>query len=67
MLTASLPGVTTKDLMSRMGHSSSTAALMYQHASQSRDQAIAEALSAAVARPGPVVDLDEARSLRRAE
>ena len=67
MLTASLPGVTTKDLMARMGHSSSRAALMYQHASQSRDQAIAEALSAAVARPVPVVDRDDARSRRRAE
>jgi integrase len=65
MLVASLPGVTTKDLMARMGHSSSQAALMYQHATQTRDRAIAEALSAQVARTADVVDLDAARDARR--
>lgn len=34
----------TRELMRRMGHSSSTAALRYQHATDSRDRAIADAL-----------------------
>ncbi len=35
-----------KELMARLGHSSTRAALMYQHASRDRDQAIADALGA---------------------
>ncbi len=44
-------GVSTQDLMARMGHASSRAALIYQHASQSQDQAIADAISAAIRKP----------------
>jgi hypothetical protein len=33
-----------KELMARLGHSSTRAALIYQHATRDRDQAIAKAL-----------------------
>lgn len=39
-LTARTPGVTTKELMARIGHASPRAALIYQHATAERDQAI---------------------------
>ncbi|NNN22658.1 MAG: tyrosine-type recombinase/integrase, partial [Acidimicrobiales bacterium] len=39
-------GASTKELMARMGHSSSAAAIRYQHASSDRDRVIAQALSA---------------------
>lgn len=42
---AATTGATTRELMRRMGHSSSRAALIYQHAAADRDQAIAAALS----------------------
>lgn len=55
-LTARMPGVTTKELMARIGHSSFRAALIYQHASEERDRAIAtfldDQIAAAVA-PDP--------------
>ena len=38
-------GATTKELMSRLGHASSDAALRYQHATADRDSAVAHALS----------------------
>ncbi|MFF4417438.1 tyrosine-type recombinase/integrase [Streptosporangium sp. NPDC001559] len=41
---AASTGASLKELMSRMGHSSTRAALIYQHASQGRDRAIAQAL-----------------------
>jgi len=41
-LTARTPGVTTKELMSRIGHSSPRAALIYQHATEERDRNIAD-------------------------
>ncbi|MEU5884426.1 tyrosine-type recombinase/integrase [Spirillospora sp. NPDC047279] len=37
-------GASLKELMARMGHSSTRAALIYQHASKERDRAIAQAL-----------------------
>ncbi len=37
-------GATLKELMARIGHSSTRAAMVYQHASSDRDQAIAKAL-----------------------
>jgi integrase len=37
-------GATLKELMARLGHSSVRAALIYQHATRDRDQAIAQAL-----------------------
>ncbi len=42
---AAATGASTKELMSRMGHASPRAALIYQHASRERDHAIAAALS----------------------
>jgi integrase len=42
---AAATGASTKELMARMGHASARAALIYQHATQDRDVAIASALS----------------------
>src|SRR5687768_1845009 len=41
-LTARKPGVTTKELMARIGHSSWKAALAYQHAAGERDREVAD-------------------------
>jgi integrase len=48
-MTARMPGITTKELMARIGHSSPRAALIYQHASEERDTAIATFLDAELA------------------
>ncbi|WP_394328208.1 tyrosine-type recombinase/integrase [Couchioplanes caeruleus] len=40
-------GATLKELMARIGHSSIRAAMIYQHASRDRDDAIAAALKRA--------------------
>jgi integrase len=45
---AAATGASLKELMARLGHSSTRAALMYQHASRDRDQAIARALGGLV-------------------
>jgi hypothetical protein len=54
---AATAGATTRELMSRMGHSSPRAALIYQHAVADRDRQVAEALStlhsASTRRPEP--------------
>jgi len=42
---AAATGASTRELMARMGHSSMRAALIYQHATNDRDAAIAAALS----------------------
>jgi integrase len=42
---ASATGASTRELMARMGHASPRAALIYQHATSDRDQAIASAVS----------------------
>ena len=68
-LTARTPGVTTKELMARIGHASPRAALIYQHATSERDRAVADYLDeqvAAAERPkrAPVLNLD--RSARGA-
>jgi integrase len=42
---AAATGASTKELMNRLGHASSDAALRYQHATEDRDRSIAEALS----------------------
>ena len=46
---AAVSGATTRELMSRMGHSSPRAAMIYQHATADRDRAVAEAMSRLVA------------------
>ncbi|MFI7135446.1 tyrosine-type recombinase/integrase [Nonomuraea sp. NPDC050153] len=45
---AASTGASLRELMTRMGHSSTRAALIYQHATQDRDQAIAQALGQAL-------------------
>jgi hypothetical protein len=40
---AATPGAITKELMTRLGHSSTRAAMIYQHATRDRDKAIAQA------------------------
>ncbi|MEU4462600.1 tyrosine-type recombinase/integrase [Streptomyces sp. NPDC024017] len=42
---AASTGASTRELMARMGHSTTRAALIYQHASAARDRLIADALS----------------------
>ena len=42
---AAATGASTKELMNRLGHASSDAALRYQHATKDRDASIAAALS----------------------
>lgn len=61
-LTARMPGITTKELMARIGHSSPRAALIYQHATRERDRNIADFLDDAIAstdrsRPNDVSEL----------
>ena len=46
---AAATGASTKELMTRMGHSSSRAAPIYQHASTERELTIAQRLSETVA------------------
>lgn len=46
---ARIPGVTTKELMSRIGHASPRAALIYQHATEDRDRAVADHLDSVIA------------------
>src|SRR5207237_6595850 len=45
----SMAGATTKELMHRMGQSTSQAALHYQHATQSRDSQLASELNKLIA------------------
>jgi integrase len=47
---ASRTGASLADLMARMGHSSTRAALIYQHAAQEQDKKIADALSDHISR-----------------
>ena len=46
---ARMPGVSTKELMARIGHASPRAALIYQHATAERDRLIADYLDAHIA------------------
>ena len=41
---AAATGASLKELMARLGHSSTRAAMIYQHATRDRDEAIAKAL-----------------------
>ncbi|WP_434096975.1 tyrosine-type recombinase/integrase [Streptomyces mirabilis] len=45
---ASTVGASTRELMTRMGHSSSRAALIYQHMTSDRDRAIADRLGSMI-------------------
>ncbi len=48
---AKVPGTTIRDLMGRMGHDSTRAALIYLHGSPSADRIIADALPIELRRP----------------
>ncbi len=61
MTLAAATGASAKELMARLDHSSARAALIYQHATKDRDQAIAKALG------GLVRDVRSARSSGRNE
>jgi integrase len=56
---AARTGATTKELMSRLGHASPQAAMVYQHAAADRDRLIADGLDEMAAEAGlaPVLDL----------
>jgi len=61
-LTARMPGITTKELMARIGHSSPRAALIYQHATEERDRAVASFLDEQLAsvtrtKRAPIVEI----------
>jgi hypothetical protein len=43
-----MPGITTKELMARIGHASPRAALIYQHATEQRDREVAAYLDDAI-------------------
>jgi hypothetical protein len=56
---AAATGASTKELMARMGHASPRAALIYQHATRERDEAIAVALDVAIHSAVPIAGADE--------
>jgi integrase len=62
---AAATGASTKELMSRMGHASPRAALIYQHASTDRDHTIAAALSSMIVQRGAMRVVPSSRSGRR--
>jgi Phage integrase family len=59
---AARTGATAKELMARLGHSSSRAAMIYQHAAAERDRLIAEGLDAMIAQEheSKIVAIDRA-------
>lgn len=61
---AAATGASLKELMARLGHSSTRAALIYQHATRDRDQAIAQALGE-LARHVPERRQDEIKEPRQ--
>ena len=58
---AAATGASTKELMARMGHSSSRAALLYQHATRDRDVVIAKAIGEIIEAAAVVTDPDAMR------
>jgi integrase len=56
---AAMSGVSTRDLMARMGHDSVRAAIIYQHATTEADARIAAALEAALAGDEAQADEDD--------
>jgi integrase len=52
-LMAQMPGITTRELMARIGHSSPRAALIYQHATAERDREVATFLESRLAETAP--------------
>jgi integrase len=63
---AAATGVSTRDLMARMGHDSMNAAIIYQHATREADRVIADALEIQIrARRAAVTSRDEERPTGR--
>jgi integrase len=56
---AAMSGVSTRDLMARMGHDSVRAAIIYQHATTEADARIAAALEAALTDDEDQADEDD--------
>ena len=56
---AAATGASTRELMARMGHSSSRAALIYQHATRDRDVVIANAIGDIIDRAGGGIGPDK--------
>jgi integrase len=54
-LAAQVPGTTLKDVMTRLGHSTPGAAMIYQHAVAAKDRQVACGMSALVELPANVV------------
>jgi integrase len=61
---ARMPGITTKELMARIGHSSPRAALIYQHATEERDRSIAAFLDSEIARAQQALAADNVTPIR---
>jgi integrase len=61
--TLAAPGASLRDLMTRMGHDSPRAAMIYQHATTVEDRAIADRLSGLVDAHRGESDTDETESL----
>jgi len=64
---AARTGATTKELMSRFGHSSPRASMIYQHAAADRDRLIAEGLDKMTIEAGlaPIVPIGEGREMAK--
>ncbi|MGB9111482.1 MAG: tyrosine-type recombinase/integrase [Acidimicrobiales bacterium] len=64
---AARTGATTKELMSRLGHSSPRAAMIYQHAAADRDRRVADALDVMTIEAGlaAVVPIEQAKVSRK--
>lgn len=58
---AATSGASTREIMRRLGHQSPSEALIYQHATENRDQAIA----AALADPAPAAPVVPSRPAKR--
>jgi hypothetical protein len=59
-------GASLRELMERMGHSSPRAALIYQHATRERDQAIAAAMGKLLKQARRTAKADEGTGTQRA-
>jgi Phage integrase family len=63
-------GATTKELMARIGHSTPRAALIYQHATEERDRAVADYLDEKIAgvdrtAKAPVAEIEKSAGYSR--